>query len=175
MAVSRQRAKVFASTRQSFKETGFRGKLEAAVSGSLAAQGCQYLYEPVRLPFNEPRNYIPDFALTDQAIFLEAKGWFPPEDRRKLLLVKAQYPDLDIRLVFDNPNTRIGKKSQTDYGRWCAKHGFPYAERAVPPEWVAHRPNQKQKEAFAFVMQAARLVAPSAAALTPVGQGGRNG
>lgn len=152
MAISRQRAGVFAASRQTQKETGYRSGLEVVVTGSLETQGCQFLYEPVRLTFNEPRIYIPDYALTAQAIILEAKGEFKTEDRRKMLLVKKQYPNLDIRIVFSNPRNRIGKKSKTTYAMWCEKHGFPYADKTVPPEWVAHQPTPKQKEAFASVI-----------------------
>lgn len=152
MAIPRQRADVFAASRQIRKETGFRSSLELEVTGSLEAQDCRFLYEAVRVPFHEPHVYIPDYCLTDQAIVLEAKGHFTPEDRRKMLLVKKQYPALDIRFIFTRSLTRIGRGAVTTYGMWCEKHGFPYADKVVPPEWVAHKPNQQQKEAFAAIL-----------------------
>ena len=56
--------------------------------------------------------------------------------RKKHKLVKEQHPDLDIRFVFSNPKSRIGKKSQTTYGMWCERFGFKYATGEVPLEWT---------------------------------------
>lgn len=69
-------------------------------------------------------------------VIVEFKGWFKSEDRSKMLRVKKQHPDRDIRMVFCNANTKLGGGSKTTYAEWCEKHGFLYAEKTVPLEWT---------------------------------------
>lgn len=154
MALARQHRQTYAACQEIRKTTGLRSGLEVAIRDSLDHQGCPFLYEPVSIPYANPSVYLPDFVLEKQAIILEGKGEFKTEDRRKLLLVKAQHPNLDIRLVFSRSSTRIGKTSKTTYGMWCERHGFPYADKAVPPEWIAHTPKPEQKEALAKLLGA---------------------
>lgn len=79
--------------------------------------------------------YTPDFILPN-GIIIEAKGRFITADRQKQLLIKDQFPDLDIRFVFSNPNNKIGKKSSTTYAMWCDKNGFKYAQELIPIDWL---------------------------------------
>ena len=58
------------------------------------------------------------------------------EDRQKMLLIKEQYPDIDFRIVFYNANQKIKKGSKTTYAMWCDKHGFKWAHKTIPPEWI---------------------------------------
>ena len=125
-----------------------RSGFESREMDRLDSLNINYLYEMVRLPYAAPAVYVPDFLLPEQAIVLELKGQFNSSDRQKMLRVKAQYPDLDIRLVFSNANTRIGKTSQTTYGMWAERNGFPYASHAIPVEWFDHKPTAKQRKAF---------------------------
>jgi Autographiviridae endonuclease I len=81
------------------------------------------------------RKYHPDFEL-DNGVLIEAKGWFKVGDRQKHLCIKHQRPELDIRFVFSNPNTKIAKGSKTTYAKWCEKNGFKYAQQFVPLEWM---------------------------------------
>ena len=53
-----------------------------------------------------------------------------------MILVKQQHPELDIRFVFSNSRQKISKQSKTTYGMWCEKHGFLYADKTVPQEWL---------------------------------------
>ena len=53
------------------------------------------------------------------------------------MLIQKQHPELDIRFVFTNENSRLNKKSKTTYGNWCEKYNFKYATKLVPIEWVA--------------------------------------
>lgn len=93
-------------------------------------------YEPVRLPYPAGvRHYTPD-AVLPNGIVIEVKGRFLPADRAKHLAVRAAYPDLDIRFVFDNPRRTLSKKSKTTYGMWCDEHAIPYAEKYVPQSWI---------------------------------------
>jgi len=117
---------------------GYRSGLEETVGRQLKAAGVRAVYEGYTLRYTKPareHRYTPDFVLPN-GIIIETKGRFVTADRQKHLHIKAAHPDLDIRFVFSNPNQRIGKKSQTTYAMWCAKHGFKYAARLVPEEWL---------------------------------------
>jgi predicted nuclease of restriction endonuclease-like RecB superfamily len=87
-------------------------------------------YETVKIPYVIEGNYIPDFILTSKSktIYLETKGHFRPEAKRKMVAVKKLHPHLDIRIVFYS-----SKRSDI---RWAERHGFPYAIGDVPQEWV---------------------------------------
>lgn len=78
--------------------------------------------------------YTPDFVLPN-GIIIEAKGIFEREDRQKHLLIKMQYPDLDIRFVFQNPKLKLYKGSKTTYADWADKNGFKYSTRQIPEAW----------------------------------------
>lgn len=78
--------------------------------------------------------YTPDFVLPN-GIIIEAKGLFEREDRQKHLLIKMQYPDLDIRFVFQTPNLKLYKGSKTTYADWAEKNGFKYSTRQIPDAW----------------------------------------
>ena len=54
----------------------------------------------------------------------------------KFKQLKEQHPEVDLRLVFSNPKTKIGKKSKTTYGMWCERIGYPYAKETIPVEWL---------------------------------------
>lgn len=139
----------FAKFNKVRRETGFRSGLEVAIAASL--QGQEVLYEPCSIPYVKPlssHRYTPDFILRKQCIIVEGKGEFKSSDRQKMLLVKQQHPDLDIRFVFSNPSTRVGAKSKTTYAMWCDRHGFPYAKGTVPVEWLKHKPTGKQRKAL---------------------------
>jgi hypothetical protein len=129
--------------------TGKRSPLEALMAGALERAGVSFLYEAARITFNKPAFYRPDFALPEQAIVIETKGYFMQADRDKMLRIKAAHPDLDIRFLFTEPNNRIGKGSKTTYARWCHRHGFPFAKGGqIPPDWLEQRPTGKELEPF---------------------------
>jgi hypothetical protein len=101
----------------------------------------------------KPRKYTPDFIITDNGIIVETKGRFVTADRQKHLLVKAQYPDLDIRFVFSNSRTRISKQSDTTYGMWCEQKGFRYADKKYPVAWLSEAPNAASLAAIAALIK----------------------
>jgi hypothetical protein len=90
------------------------------------------------IPFVEHRKYKPDVVLPN-GIIIEVKGYWLPEDRTKHLLIREANPALDVRFVFQNPNSRLRKGSQTTYAMWCDQHGFKHAARAIPPEWLKEK------------------------------------
>jgi hypothetical protein len=93
------------------------------------------LYETKRVGYvGKSHTYLPDFILPN-GVIVEVKGYFGPDDRVKHLLIKEQRPELDIRFIFSNPNTRLSKRSITTYGVWCEKYGFKYAKKVIPDSW----------------------------------------
>lgn len=120
---------------------GFRSGLEGQNATHLKKLGVEVQYETLVIPYVSPaelHTYRPDFPLPN-GILIETKGEFELADRKKHLLVKSQHPKLDIRFVFSNPNARIYKGSPTTYAHWCERHGFIYAKKLIPVEWLSER------------------------------------
>jgi hypothetical protein len=119
------------------KKYGFRSGLEEKVGEQLKKLygSVEYETEKIKYTINEVRTYTPDFKLPN-GIIIETKGRFTPDDRKKHLLIKEQYPDLDIRFVFSNSNNKIRKGSKTSYADWCSKNGFLFADKLIPEEWL---------------------------------------
>ncbi len=120
---------------------GYRSGLEEKVSQQLTKAKIKFSYESTRISYevNEVRKYTPDFILGN-GIIVETKGRFVVADRKKHLLIKKQHPTLDIRFVFTNSRAKINKGSKTTYGMWCDKHGFQYADKLIPKEWLNECP-----------------------------------
>lgn len=116
---------------------GYRSGLEEKISDQLKSLGVPVQYESFKIQYevNETRSYTPDWKLPN-GIIVESKGRLVLEDRKKHLLIKKQYPDLDIRFVFSNSKAKIRKGSPTSYGDWCKKNGFLYADKLIPEEWI---------------------------------------
>ena len=114
-----------------------RSGLEDRISEQLKALSVPVKYEEFKIKYqvNEVRTYTPDFELPN-GIIIESKGRFVVADRKKHLLIQKQHPDLDIRFVFSNSRAKINKGSKTTYGMWCDKHGFLYADKLIPEEWI---------------------------------------
>lgn len=121
------------------RRTGvFRSGLESTVSKQLESRGIAYEYEQWQVPYVVPASkhiYTPDFLLPN-GIFIETKGLWEADDRKKHLLIREQYPELDIRLVFSNSNTKIYKGSPTSYAEWCEKHNIKFADKTIPIAWL---------------------------------------
>lgn len=122
---------------------GFRSGLEETIAAQLEAASVPVVYEAKdsKIDYVEPekkRKYTPDFVLPN-GIIIESKGRFVTADRQKHLLIKAQHPEKDIRFVFSNSRSKISKQSTTTYAMWCDKHGFKYADKVIPHEWLKEK------------------------------------
>jgi hypothetical protein len=115
-----------------------RSSLETKILNDLDSRDVSYGYETIRVPYTvvSNRNYTPDVILNGGEIWVEIKGWFKPEDRAKMRHIKSNYPDQDIRFVFAKPYNYLSSRSKTTYAQWCDKHGFIWAEKTIPNEWV---------------------------------------
>jgi hypothetical protein len=56
-------------------------------------------------------------------------------------MVRSQHPSIDIRFVFSNAQAKVSKLSGTTYAMWAEKHGFKWAHRVIPPEWLTEAAN----------------------------------
>lgn len=102
-------------------------------------------YETVKLPYTIEAEYIPDFKVvtkSHQRYYLETKGnghaW-TADVRRKMLLVKKKYPEIDMRILFYSngvfgPSRKDG--SRMTQSEWAEKHGFTYAIKHIPEDWL---------------------------------------
>ena len=114
----------------------FRSGLEFKIAKALEEQGYTYEYENLRVKYQrKPSTYTPDFEIHN-GIIIEGKGRFVGVDRAKHLLIQKQHPELDIRFVFSNSKSKLYKGSKQTYGGWCDKHGFLYADKLIPKEWL---------------------------------------
>lgn len=117
---------------------GVRSGLEDVICQELSSQGIPYKYEELTLTYVQPekkRKYTPDIVL-ENGIVVEIKGRWVTADRQKIAMVKEQYPEMDLRMVFSNSKTKLSKISKTTYGSYCDKLGIPYADKMIPDEWI---------------------------------------
>jgi hypothetical protein len=113
--------------------------LEEAVAKQLKELNILFQYETLKIKYQKPLYisfYKPDFILPN-GIIIEAKGQFVTKDRKKHKLIRQQYGNkYDIRFVFSNFNTRIGKKSKTTYAKWCETNDFKFSNVTIPLSWI---------------------------------------
>lgn len=132
---------------------GWRSGLEEEVGAQLKKAAVSFTFEAVKLPYTPlklTRSYTPDFILAN-GIVVETKGRFVTDDRQKLKAIKAQYPDLDLRMVFSRSASRISKASKTTYALWCESIGIPYADKLIPSAWLKEPTNHKSLAVLAAI------------------------
>lgn len=108
-----------------------RNKFEKRIAKELKRLKVDFEYEGTNLSYILVGKYIPDFVLhlpSGKEILVEAKGYLRPEHRRKMVAVRKQHPEKDIRLLFYS--------KRKEYIKWAEKHGFPWAVESIPKEWL---------------------------------------
>lgn len=116
----------------------FRSGLEDRNAKHMDKLGVAFDFEMFHIKYTVPAReakYTPDFVLRN-GIIVETKGIWEVDDRKKHLLIREQYPDIDIRLVFSNSNSKIYKGSPTSYADFCRKHGILFADKLIPLAWL---------------------------------------
>ncbi len=118
----------------------YKSSFEDKIAENLESRGAPFEYEQRKLKYTVPARvatYTPDFEL-QSGVIVEAKGWLTPEDRQKMLLVRRDNPDLDIRFLFqgDPAKRPIYKGSKTTYAKWCEDNDFLYAWKTIPDDWL---------------------------------------
>lgn len=133
------------------RKYGYRSGLEHKVAESLDEQNIEYLYEAVKIEWEDLayRTYTPDFVLAN-GIIIETKGMFTAADRRKHLAIKRQHPKLDIRFVFENSRRKLRKGAKSTYAEWCIKYGFSYYDRVIPEDWLKEKGKNKHPRFIKF-------------------------
>lgn len=95
--------------------------------------GIKAEYEKDKIAYTVPSNYVPDFKIGD--IYVEAKGYFDTDARKKMKYVKLSNPELDIRIWFQKDNY-LTKKKKMKYSDWAVKNGYPYhVGESFPSHW----------------------------------------
>jgi len=130
--------------RKAKKTHSFRSNFESLVYEKLCAQQLAPEYEAYKIKYTQPakaRSYNPDFTLFKKdgtVMYLESKGYWPARDREKMKCIKESNPDLDIRIIFMNPNIKISKKSKTTYSTIAEKLGFKWCviSSGLPVDWI---------------------------------------
>lgn len=114
-----------------------RSGFEAKVVEQLRSKKVKFEYENLKLKYTVPEKqhtYTPDLVLHN-GIVVECKGIWSAQDRLKMILVKQQHPELDIRIVFQR-NQKLRKNAKSTYGDYCDKHEIIWAEKEIPEEWL---------------------------------------
>lgn len=100
-------------------------------------------YEPAKFLYRmeETRSYTPDWEIIRGSsnrvpLYIEFKGVLDSRSRKLLKLMKKQYTDLDLRLIFENASNKIYKGSKTTYGMWADQHNFIWSDNRLPKEWL---------------------------------------
>jgi hypothetical protein len=123
------------------KKPEFRSKFERRVAWQLNRAGLKWTYEGTEIPYirnGKVSKYHPDFHV-NKRFHLEVKGYFVGQarDRTKLVLVKQQHPDLDLRILFEREGHLVTPGSSMTYADWAEVNGIPWAGGGkVPEEWL---------------------------------------
>tara|TARA_Y100001938_G_C8067744_1_gene421258 strand:- start:874 stop:1245 length:372 start_codon:yes stop_codon:yes gene_type:complete len=115
----------------------YKSRFEFDFATYLENNSIEFEYEQHKFTYvPKDRTYTPDFYLPKFDMFIETKGQFVGSDRSKHKLIAEQYPDLDLRFVFQNDKVKLSKKSKTTYADWCNKNNFKYAKGVIPIGWM---------------------------------------
>lgn len=112
-----------------------KGKYRSTFESDVAKQlPKDFEYEPKdkMLSYVVPEtyhNYTCDFV--SKNVYLECKGYWDKDSRDKMNLIKQQYPEIRIIMVFQNPKLKIYKGSKTTYADWCDKNGIEWCTLAT--------------------------------------------
>ena len=113
---------------------GYRSGLEEDISKQLRKLKIKFEYESTKLPYLVPsisRIYTPDFILAN-GIVLETKGRWLLEDRKKIELIKEQYPLLDLRMIFNYSRSKSVKDQRLPIQRFAKNLGYLLLIRRSP-------------------------------------------
>jgi hypothetical protein len=66
---------------------------------------------------------------------VEAKGRLDTQARAKAIAFRAEYPDVEYALLFEEDN-KISRVSQTRYTGWAEKSGILSAVGLLPDAWL---------------------------------------
>lgn len=122
-------------SRRKKRNDNYKSNFEAA----FAKKYPKLEYEKDKIKYEVTHTYTPDWKIRDN-VYIETKGLWKAADRAKHLHIRTQHPELTIYLVFQNPNNKLSRVSNTTYGEYCDKHGIEWATiDTIPKEWFNAR------------------------------------
>lgn len=113
---------------------------------SMIPKGARIEYEPESFKYVIEHEYTPDIVITFKdgtKLYIEVKGngrQFDQHVRSKMVAVKNQHPDKDIKIVF-YADGRIGgvkKRKRGGYykqSEWSKRHGYEFSIKEPKEEW----------------------------------------
>ena len=115
-----------------------RSALEEQVELALTGQGLSPSYESERFAYVLHRKYRPDFKIESDhgPIHIEVKGWWPSNERSKLLAVFINNPTIRLFVALQRPQQKISKQSKTSYAMWCDRHFIPWSPIPISPDYM---------------------------------------
>lgn len=107
-----------------------KNKFEKRIYAQLKRSKVSFKYESEKIPYVLAGHYIPDFVLVTSTgkVYIETKGYLRPEHKRKMVAVKKQHPEIDLRILFYSPKKKDIK--------WAERIGIKYAFEKIPKEWL---------------------------------------
>ena len=119
-------------------QAAYRSGLETRFQAAAEAQGWKLPYEQDKIKYVVPASnhtYTPDFTVTKN-IYIETKGLWTTQDRKKACLIREQHPEIKILYVLYR-NQKLSKKSSTTYLEWAAKHDLDACTFADKDHWTS--------------------------------------
>lgn len=131
------------TTRKKALKAGFRSGLEMRIAKTMDDNGISYEYEPrdkiieYYVPVKNAlckdcgstnivrkREYLIDFIVGDK--WLEVKGRFTAQDRKKMIAVRECASDKNFVIVLQAPNAKVTKRMTA--AEWCDKNNFEWVK-----------------------------------------------
>lgn len=129
---------IYEMKRQKKKQPNYKSKFESEIAQKYPQLG----YEEDILHYIVPetkRKYVTDWKIREN-VYIESKGKLTAEDRKKLLFVKEQHPEIKLYILFQNASNKITKRSKVTYAAWCEKNGIEWADwrttKTIPEDWL---------------------------------------
>lgn len=113
----------------------YRSDLERRVGEQLT----NHEHEPFSVAYEVPKKYTPDFVPSDDySIWYEVKGYFRThEEAKKYVFIQENYPNITLRFIIVNPNTRAYPGVKKTMGQWLTEQGFEWCTvDNIPEEWL---------------------------------------
>ena len=79
--------------------------------------------------------FVPRFVMSDGMI-VESVSYLLKQDCRKYLLLREQYPNLDIRFIFESADKYVSGGDGLTLAEWAASNKFHWANKLFPLEWM---------------------------------------
>lgn len=112
---------------------------------SIVPKGAVIEYESEKLTYTITAEYTPDFVITfkdGSKLYIEVKGngrQFDQNVKKKMIAVKEQHPDKDIRIVF-YADGKIGQTRKDGtfmrQSDWAKKNKYTFSIKDVPEDWL---------------------------------------